>query len=75
VTAQNIGGQAGAALLDSARAAWVNGFGVAMTVAAAVAAAGATIAAIWLPARATDAVDPVAPTSVDADLELELRAA
>jgi EmrB/QacA subfamily drug resistance transporter len=75
VTARNIGGQAGAALLDSARAAWVNGFGVAMTVAAAVAAAGAAIAAIWLPARATDAVEPVAPTSVDADLELELRAA
>ena len=62
VAAQHVGGQAGAALLDAARTAWVHGFGVALTVAAAVAAAGATVAAIWLPARAARA-DPRPPRS------------
>jgi EmrB/QacA subfamily drug resistance transporter len=72
VAAQHVGGQAGAALGDAARTAWVHGFGVAMTVAAAVAAAGATVAAIWLPARAAPADLPA--TSTDQD-EFDLAAA
>jgi EmrB/QacA subfamily drug resistance transporter len=72
VAAQHVGGQAGAALGDAARTAWVHGFGVAMTVAAAVAAAGATVAAIWLPARAAPADLPA--TSIDQD-EFDLAAA
>jgi hypothetical protein len=54
VVAGEVGGQAGAALLDAARAAYLDGFGMALAVAAGVAAAGAALAAIWLPARATD---------------------
>jgi EmrB/QacA subfamily drug resistance transporter len=50
--AQQVGGSTGAALLDAARAAYVDGFGLALTIAAVVAAAGAAVAAIWLPARA-----------------------
>ena len=70
VAAQHVGGQAGAALLDAARTAWVHGFGVALTVAAAVAAAGATVAAIWLPARSagTAQLAPPADHRDDADL-------
>jgi len=52
VVAQQVGGQSGIAILDAARAAYVDGFGLALTIAAAVAAAGAAVAAIWLPARA-----------------------
>jgi EmrB/QacA subfamily drug resistance transporter len=60
VVAQQIGGAAGTAVLDAARAAYIDGFGVALTIAAVVAAAGAAVAAIWLPARAgaEDAVEP-----------------
>jgi hypothetical protein len=58
VTAQQTGGSAGAALVEAARAAWLDGFGLAMTVAAAVAAAGAVVAAIWLPARSTTTIEP-----------------
>jgi EmrB/QacA subfamily drug resistance transporter len=50
--AQQVGGESGATLLDAARAAFLDGFGSALTVAAAVAMAGAVVAAIWLPARA-----------------------
>ena len=58
--AQQVGGSAGAAILDAAQAAYVDGFGLALTIAAAVAAAGAAVAAIWLPARADqpEAVEP-----------------
>jgi EmrB/QacA subfamily drug resistance transporter len=52
VVAQQIGGTTGPAVLDAARGAYMNGFGLALTVAAVVAAAGAAVAAIWLPARA-----------------------
>ena len=69
VAAQHVGGQAGAALLDAARTAWIHGFGVALTVAAAVAAAGATVAAIWLPARSAD-TDQAAADDHDGDLDL-----
>jgi hypothetical protein len=43
-----------------------------MTVAAAVAAAGALVAAIWLPARSAETPEPVVTTDED---ELELIAA
>jgi EmrB/QacA subfamily drug resistance transporter len=69
VVAQQTSGSAGAALLDAARTAWLDGFGVAMTVAAAVAAAGALVAAIWLPARSEADVEAVA-TPGEGDLEL-----
>jgi EmrB/QacA subfamily drug resistance transporter len=57
VVAQQIGGTTGATLLDAARAAYIDGFGLALTIAAVVAAAGAAVAAIWLPARAEHAID------------------
>jgi EmrB/QacA subfamily drug resistance transporter len=56
VVAQQLGGSTGATLLEAARAAYVDGFGLALTIAAVVAAAGAAVAAIWLPARADSAV-------------------
>jgi hypothetical protein len=49
--AQQLGGDTGAALLDAAQAAYIDGFGLALTVAAFVALAGAAVAAIWLPSR------------------------
>jgi hypothetical protein len=52
VVSQEIGGTTGAAILDAARAAYLDGFGLALTIAAAIAAAGAAIVAVWLPARA-----------------------
>jgi EmrB/QacA subfamily drug resistance transporter len=51
VVAQQVGGSTGATILDAARAAYIDGFGLALTIAAVVAAAGAAVAAIWLPAR------------------------
>jgi len=60
VVAQQIGGSAGANLLDAAQAAYIDGFGLALTIAAFVAFAGAAVAAIWLPARASQpAAEPV----------------
>jgi EmrB/QacA subfamily drug resistance transporter len=60
MVAQQMGGTTGAALLEAAQAAFVDGFGLALTIAAVVAAAGAVVAAIWLPAResATETVEP-----------------
>jgi Na+/melibiose symporter-like transporter len=55
MVAQQMGGTAGAAVLEAAQTAFVDGFGLALTVAAVVAAAGAAVAAIWLPSRATEA--------------------
>jgi hypothetical protein len=69
VVAQQTGGSTGAALLDAARTAWLDGFGVAMTVAAAVAAAGALVAAIWLPARSEAGAEALAMPG-EGDLEL-----
>jgi EmrB/QacA subfamily drug resistance transporter len=66
LVAQQIGGRTGAALLDAARAAYVDGFGVALVVAAAVAVTGAIIAAIWLPAQATDSPAEDGTTEVTA---------
>jgi EmrB/QacA subfamily drug resistance transporter len=56
LVAQQVGGQAGSALLDAARSAYIDGFGLALVVAAGVAAAGAAIAALWLPSRAPQVV-------------------
>jgi hypothetical protein len=72
--ASHVGGGAGTALLDAARAAYIDGFGLALTVAAVVAFAGAALAAIWLPARATDATDETA-NEIDVVEELGLVAA
>jgi EmrB/QacA subfamily drug resistance transporter len=70
VVAQQVGGSAGDAILEAGRAAYVNGFGVALTIAAVVAAAGAAVAAIWLPARAAepeaDGFEPAEPALVAA---------
>ena len=54
LVAHQVGGPGGTAILEAARAAYVDGLGVALTVAAVVAAVGAAVAAIWLPARADD---------------------
>jgi hypothetical protein len=70
VAAQQVGGQTGAELADAARAAYVDGFGLALVVAAGVALAGAVIAAIWLPARATDLDTADADDASDAAIPL-----
>jgi EmrB/QacA subfamily drug resistance transporter len=67
LVAQQLGGTTGAHLLDAARSAYLNGFGLALTVAAVVAAGGAAIAAIWLPARGTE------PTVVEPELVLDVE--
>jgi EmrB/QacA subfamily drug resistance transporter len=61
VVAQQLGGSTGAAVLHAAQAAYIDGFGLALTIAAAVAAAGAVVAAIWLPARAQQPAVAVEP--------------
>jgi EmrB/QacA subfamily drug resistance transporter len=70
LVAQQVGGSAGSSILEAAQAAYVNGFGLALTIAAVVAAAGAAIAAIWLPAHADQPVEAVEP-----DLELVIAEA
>ena len=57
LVAQQLGGRTGTTLLSAAQSAYVDGFRLALLVAAVVAFAGAVVAAIWLPARATDADD------------------
>jgi EmrB/QacA subfamily drug resistance transporter len=81
LVAQQVGGRTGGALLEAARTSYVQGFGVALVVAAVVAAAGALVVAIWLPSRPaeaeTEAVDAVDAEAVEtpADVEPELVAA
>jgi EmrB/QacA subfamily drug resistance transporter len=75
--AEQLGGNAGASLLDAARVAYVDGFGLALTVAAVVAFAGAAVAAIWLPSRAgavheTTATAGETSATVDGDRDEEL---
>lgn len=63
--AQQLGGGTGAALLDAAQAAYIDGFGLALTIAAFVAIAGAAVAAIWLPSWEAASTDvPVDDTPV-----------
>ena len=62
LVARQVGGRTGSALVEAARDAYVQGFGVALVVAAAVALAGAAVAALWLPSRASDA------SAIDVDL-------
>ena len=50
--ADHLPGPAGAALSDAARTAFLHGMGFASLAAAGVAAAGAVVALLWLPARA-----------------------
>jgi EmrB/QacA subfamily drug resistance transporter len=52
LVSQNIGGQAGQALADAARTAFLSGMHTAAIVAAGVALTGALLAALFLPARA-----------------------
>ena len=68
--AQQLGGDTGRVLADAGRAAFLDGFGLAVTVAAVVALAGAALAARWLPARASDA--PVTEIAVDPRLDVEV---
>jgi Na+/melibiose symporter-like transporter len=65
VVAQQVGGSTGATILEAAQAAYVDGFGLALTIAAVVAAAGAAVAAIWLPSRAEQ------PATVDSDVDVD----
>ena len=62
LVAQQVGGSTGGALLDAARTAYVDGFGLALMIAAVVAAAGAAVAAIWL-RRAPSSRKSSTPTS------------
>lgn len=64
VVAQQLGGSTGAAILEAAQAAYIDGFGLALTIAAVVAAAGAAVAAIWLPGHAEQPADAVEPDEV-----------
>jgi EmrB/QacA subfamily drug resistance transporter len=78
--ADQLPGAAGAALSDAARTAFLHGMGLASLVAAAVAAGGALVALLWLPARAPAPVEPLvlpAPdaTSAEATSERELSPA
>ncbi len=65
--AGQVGGQTGHAVLDAGRAAFLDGFGIAATVGAVVALAGALLAAKWLPAHVT-AVEGDEPLVADDDL-------
>lgn len=71
VVAQQIGGSAGTALLDVARNAYVDGFGVALTIAAVVALAGVVIAAAWLPGRTAHSEEDDSVVDLGADLALD----
>jgi hypothetical protein len=71
VVAQQIGGSAGATILHAAQSAYLDGFGLAVTIAAVVAAAGALVAAIWLPAHS----EPVETFDVELAPVAELSAA
>jgi EmrB/QacA subfamily drug resistance transporter len=51
IVADRVGGDAGQALLEVARSAFVDGMGLAFLVAGAVALAGAVVALVFLPAR------------------------
>ena len=63
--AQQLGGQTGQALVSAGRAAFLDGFGLALTVAAIVALLGAGLAAAWLPARAGTVDEPLDQASID----------
>jgi hypothetical protein len=63
--ADRVGGAAGQALHHAASLAFVDGMQIAMLVAAAVTLAGAAVALVLLPARATDATEAApAPRAV-----------
>jgi len=76
LTARDLGGDQGAALARAAKAAYVDGMGVGVLVAAGVALAGAAIALLFLPSRATvEAEPPVGGmTNVDEGLEVSASA-
>lgn len=60
--AHQLGGEPGAALLASARGAFVDAMGRSALVAAGVAVLGAAVALAFLPARAADVAEPVETT-------------
>jgi len=72
--ADGLPGSAGTVLADAARSAFIHGMDRTLVVAAAVAAAGALIALVWLPARSRETVLPGAPPAAgepQADRELQ----
>ena len=77
--ADQLPGASGAALSDAARTAFLHGMSIASLVAAGVAAAGAVVALVWLPARAPvpapDVIElprPGPALDVDSERPLEL---
>jgi EmrB/QacA subfamily drug resistance transporter len=66
------GGSSGKSLLQAANAAFTTGMGDALLIAAGVAAAGAVVALVFLPARAADPV-VIEAESVDVDQVVEAR--
>jgi EmrB/QacA subfamily drug resistance transporter len=73
--ATTLPGQAGAQLADAARAAFVDGMGITLAVAAAVLVAGAIGALVLLPSRATSAEADMADELVDEETAFALDAA
>jgi EmrB/QacA subfamily drug resistance transporter len=65
VIAATIGGDAGAALLATAQASFVDALSMTSIIGAVVAAGGALVALIWLPARATATSDAEGASVVD----------
>jgi EmrB/QacA subfamily drug resistance transporter len=63
--ASEVGGAPGAAITAAARSAFVDGMATASLIGMGVAVAGAVVALVWLPARAT-ASDEAAPEAADA---------
>jgi DHA2 family multidrug resistance protein-like MFS transporter len=67
--AERLGGATGAELARAARAAFMNGSGVAMAIGGAVALGGAVVTLIGLPARAADHPPEVDAVPPEADPE------
>jgi hypothetical protein len=68
--AARIGGPEGAALVSSARAAFIDGMSTSLLVAAGFALAGALFAALFLPAREQHAQDVVEMRDTGSEIEL-----
>ena len=75
LAARDIGGQQGAALAQAAKTAYVDGMGVGVLVAAAVALLGSLIALLFLPSRAALEAEPSAQEVDNAEAGLEVATA
>lgn len=73
--ARSLGGEQGAALTASARSAYVDGMGVGVLVAAAVALIGSLVALAFLPSRATMEPDLPSADASGHDVDLEVATA